>query len=160
MDAVACHLRVYEDNLFSSLISSVEKLSDKLFQEFQQFKEGMFYSPPVWTHLYGPMLMTVSIGSRKRIWKVHTVGYPVVLAGRPQRGQEELGWKTYLDPRDMGTWTVRKTVPNGGSSRKAATPISSGWFPRHSGRAEFTPDPIEILIHFFKKQALLDVVGF
>lgn len=111
-------------------------------------------------HLYGPMLMTVSIGSRKRIWKVHTVGYPVVLAGRPQRGQEELGWKTYLDPRDMGTWTVRKTVPNGGSSRKAATPISSGWFPRHSGRAEFTPDPIEILIHFFKKQALLDVVGF
>lgn len=31
-------------------LSSVEKLSDKLSQEFQQFKEDMFYSPPLQTH--------------------------------------------------------------------------------------------------------------
>lgn len=55
----------------------------------------------------------------------------------------KLGWKTCLDPRDLTERIVRKTVPNGGSSRKDTTPISSGWFPRQNGRAEFTPDPIE-----------------
>lgn len=36
-----------------------------------------------------------------------------------------------------------KTITNGGSSRKVASPLSSGQFSRQSGRADRTPDPME-----------------
>ena len=36
-----------------------------------------------------------------------------------------------------------KTITKGGSSRKIAAPVSSGKFPRQSGRADLTPDPME-----------------
>ncbi|GAB0204035.1 hypothetical protein GRJ2_002869100 [Grus japonensis] len=45
VDEVAGRLRQYEENLSSSLVSAVEKLS----WEFQQFREDMSYSPPVRT---------------------------------------------------------------------------------------------------------------
>lgn len=50
VDAVACNLWEFEDTLSTSLISTVEELSDKLSKEFQQFKEDMFYCPPLQSH--------------------------------------------------------------------------------------------------------------
>ncbi|KAK4806862.1 hypothetical protein QYF61_012583 [Mycteria americana] len=44
VDEAASNLREYEENIFSSLVSAVEKLS----REFQWFKEDISYSPPVW----------------------------------------------------------------------------------------------------------------
>lgn len=37
----------------------------------------------------------------------------------------------------------KEKIPIGGSSTKATTTVSRGWFPRQSGRAEFTHDPME-----------------
>ncbi|GAB0209180.1 hypothetical protein GRJ2_003383700 [Grus japonensis] len=47
VDEVAGRLRQYEENLSSSLISAVEKLS----REVWQLKEDISYSPPVQTHI-------------------------------------------------------------------------------------------------------------
>ncbi|PKU33627.1 hypothetical protein llap_16070 [Limosa lapponica baueri] len=44
VDGVAGRLQRYSENLSSSLISAVEKLSWK----FQQLEENMSYSPPIW----------------------------------------------------------------------------------------------------------------
>ena len=37
-----------------------------------------------------------------------------------------------------------KTITNGDSSRKTTAPVSSGQFPRQSGRADLTSDPREV----------------
>ncbi|GAB0209499.1 hypothetical protein GRJ2_003415600 [Grus japonensis] len=47
VDEVAGQLQQYEESLSSSLVLAVEKLS----REFQQFREDMSYSPPVWTSI-------------------------------------------------------------------------------------------------------------
>lgn len=50
VDELAGHLQQYENNLSSSLGACVWTV-EKLFQEFQEFKEDMSYSPPVQSNI-------------------------------------------------------------------------------------------------------------
>ena len=47
MDEVAVRLRQYEESLSSSLVSAVNKLSQKV----QRLEQSMSYSPPVWASI-------------------------------------------------------------------------------------------------------------
>lgn len=40
---------------------------------------------------------------------MYTTRYTVVLPEGPQRRHEEMGWKVYLDSRDIGTWVAKKS---------------------------------------------------
>ncbi|KAK4818601.1 hypothetical protein QYF61_015463 [Mycteria americana] len=131
VDDVVSNLREYEESIYSSLVSAVEK-------QFQRFKEDMSYSPPVWT-------------------SVSAIRSQCFLLERGHTGYTPRGtlWSYLRDHReDMRKWDGKptstlearvcelqgKTITKEGSSRKIAAPVSSGQFPRQSKRADLTPD--------------------
>ncbi|GAB0206493.1 ubiquitin carboxyl-terminal hydrolase 4 [Grus japonensis] len=137
VDEVTGRLQQYVGSLSSSLISAVEKLSQKLQQ-----LENLSYSLPVQTSI-------------SAIRSKHSSAQE-----RGDRGNTPQGtlWFYLCDHRqDMRKWdgkptsTLRarvselqgKTVAKGDSSRKNAAPVSSGQFPRPSGRPTHTYDPPE-----------------
>ncbi|GAB0210098.1 hypothetical protein GRJ2_003475600 [Grus japonensis] len=121
VDEVAGRLWQYEDSLSSSLILAVEKLSWKI----QEFEENMSYSPPVQTSISAV---------RGKCFSAQERGY---------RGYTPQGtlWFYLCDHgEDMRKWDGKptlilqarvhelqgKTITKGDSSRKDATPVSSG----------------------------------
>ena len=137
MDEMAGQLRQYKESLSSSLwacVSAVEKLS----QEFQKFKEDMSSSPPVWSSISA--IRSEHSSAQEREYRRYT-----------PRGTL---WFYLRDHReDMRKWDGKPTstlhelqakiTTEGDSSRKNATPVSSGQFPRQSRRADLISDPLE-----------------
>lgn len=146
---MAHQLQQYEEkslflpmNLYLGCRKPVQKW-EKLFQGFQQQKEGRSYSLPVQTSIS-------AINSERSF--AQEGGY------RGCTPQETL-WFYLWDHKEgmrkwdgkstltLGTWVrglQRKAITNGGSSRKIATPVCSGQLPSQSGRVGLTSDPMEI----------------
>lgn len=51
VDVMVCQLQEYKDSTPSSVISTMEKMPNKLTWKFHQLREAMSYSPPVWAHI-------------------------------------------------------------------------------------------------------------
>ncbi|KAK4816511.1 hypothetical protein QYF61_017611 [Mycteria americana] len=143
VDELAGQIWQYEECLSSSLWACTSKLphmlAEKLSQEFQQFREDMFCSLPVWRSISA---------TRNKHSSAQEGGY----SGYTPRGTL---WFYLRDHgEDMKKWDGKststlearvrelqgKTITQGGSSRKIAVPVSSGQFPRQSRRAGLTPD--------------------
>lgn len=81
------------------------------------------------------------------------MGYPVVLPVGPQRGHEEVEWKTYLNPRGTGRGIAgkkqsQKRVLTGKLLLQATVGSFSG---RMEGLILLPILQKKILIHFYKK---------
>jgi len=138
VDEMAVRLWPYEENLFSSLISTVEKSSQKV----QQIKENMSYSPPAQASVSATRSKCVSAQER---------GY------RGYTPRVSLWFYLHDYGEDMSKWDGKptsalevqvhelqgKAITKGDSVRKNATPVSSGQFPTQSRKLDLTSDPLE-----------------
>ncbi|GAB0203200.1 ubiquitin carboxyl-terminal hydrolase 4 [Grus japonensis] len=138
VDEVAGRLRQYEENLSSSLISAVEKLS----QEVRQLKEDIPYSPPVQTRIAA--VRSKRFSAPERGYRAYTPRGILWFYLR-DHGEDMRKW----DGKPTSTLRARvhelqgKTAVKRDSSRKNAAPVSTGQPPRPSGRPDHTYDPLE-----------------
>jgi len=138
VDEVAVRLHQYEESLSSSLVSAVNKLSQKV----QRLEQSMSYSPPVQA--------SVSAIRGKR--------FPA--QEREYRGYTPRGtlWFYLRDHReDMTKWDGKptsslearvrelrgKTITKEDSLRKNATPVSSSQLSRPGRQFDFDSNPLE-----------------
>jgi len=147
VDEVAVRLRQYEESLSSSLVSAVNKLSQKV----QQLEESMSYSPPVRT--------SVSAIRGKRS-SAQERGY----RGYTPRGT--LWFYLHDHGEDMRKWDGKptsslearvrelrgKTITKGDSARKNAAPVSSSQLSRPGGWFDLDSDPLEGTSQSFLQQ--------
>ncbi|GAB0209789.1 hypothetical protein GRJ2_003444600 [Grus japonensis] len=138
VDEVAGRLRQYEESLSSSLVSAVEKLS----WDFQQFREDMSYSPPVWTSISA--IRSKCSSAQERRYRGYTPRCALWFYLR-DLGEDMRKW----DGKNASTLEAQvrelqgKTITKGDSSRKNTAPVSSEQSPRASGRPHRTYDPLE-----------------
>ncbi|KAK4806132.1 hypothetical protein QYF61_001055 [Mycteria americana] len=124
-----------EESISSSHVSAVEKLSRKV----QQLKEDRSCSPPVWTSISA--IRSQHYSAQQRGYRGYTPRGTLWFY-LPDHGED----MRKRDGKPTSTLEARvrelqgKTIPQGGSSRKIAAPVSSGQFPRQSKRADLTPD--------------------
>ncbi|PKU43546.1 hypothetical protein llap_6150 [Limosa lapponica baueri] len=137
VNEVAAQLRQYEESISSPLVSAVKKLSGKVILE-----ENMSFSPPVEASISAVRSRCFSTQERE-----HREDTP--------RGTL---WFCLRDHRkDMRKWDGQPTsilqawvqelqgrpTTKRDLSRKSATPVSSGQFPRQSRRPDLTSNPLE-----------------
>ncbi|GAB0208596.1 hypothetical protein GRJ2_003325300 [Grus japonensis] len=138
VDEVAGRLRQYEESLSSSLISAVEKLS----REFQQLREDMSYSPPVRTSVSA--IQSKHFSPQERGYRGYTPRGTLWFY-LCDHGEDMRKWDG--KPTSMLQARVHelqsKTATKGNPSRKNVAPVSSGQFPRPSGRPTHMYDPLE-----------------
>ncbi|KAK4821934.1 hypothetical protein QYF61_004938 [Mycteria americana] len=107
--------------------------------EFQQLKEGMSYSPPVWTSISA--VKSKHPSAQERGHRGYTPWGTLWFYLR-DHGEDMRKW----DGKSTSTLEARarelqgKTITKGGSSRKIAAPVSSEQFLRQSRRADLTSD--------------------
>ncbi|GAB0208487.1 hypothetical protein GRJ2_003314400 [Grus japonensis] len=138
VDEVAGRLRQYEESLSSSLVSAVEKLS----REVQQLREDMSYSPPVRTSVSA--IQSKHFSPQERGYGAYTPRGTLWFY-LCDHGEDMRKWDG--KPTSMLQARVHelqsKTATKGNSSRKNVAPVSSGQFPRPSGRPTHMYDPLE-----------------
>ncbi|KAK4815719.1 hypothetical protein QYF61_006757 [Mycteria americana] len=135
VDEADSQLREYEESISSSLVSAVEKLSQKV----QQLEEDRSYFPPVQTSISA--IRSQRSSAQERGYGGYT---PRGTLGFYLHDHREVMRKWDVKPTstlEVWVWELQgETVTKGGSSRKIAAPVSSGRFPRQSKRADLTPD--------------------
>ena len=138
-------LRGYETNLSSSLVSAVEKLS----QEVQQLKEDMPCSPPRQSGVAAvrnrrPLAQRRGYTPRATLWFYLR-----------DHGEDTMRWEG--KPTSALEARVRelrgRRVSQGGSSRRAAAPVSGEQVPRQRRRSAdlFLSVTEGLLLHIYRK---------
>ena len=138
---MAGQLQQYEGSLSSSLWACILAVK-KLPLEFQQFREGKSYSPPVQACISAIRSKCSSAQERgyRRYIPLGTLWFYLCDYGEDMRK-----W----DGKPTSTLEARvcelqgKTITKGDSSWKNATPVSNRQLPRQSRRADITSDPLE-----------------
>lgn len=133
-------LQKYKGSLPSSLLACMS-VAKKLSQEFQQFEEDTSYSPSLWDF---------------NNLRVRTIGYPVVLLACPQRGREEVWWKTCIVPRDMDMWIAKKNSHKKILPGKMPHQVPAG---RKKRRADLNSDPLEESSDSFSKKWVTNTIA-
>ncbi|KAK4811163.1 hypothetical protein QYF61_019794 [Mycteria americana] len=113
--------------------------TEKMSWEVQQLEEDRSYSPPVQTSISA--IRSQRSSAQERGYRGYTpwgtLWFYLCDHGEDMRKWDGKATSTLL------AWVHElqgKMIPKGGSSRKIAAPVSSGQFPRQSGRADLTPD--------------------
>ncbi|KAK4829835.1 hypothetical protein QYF61_006845 [Mycteria americana] len=135
VDDLAGQRQEYKENLSSSLVSAVEKLS----WEVQQLKEDRSYSPRVRTSNSAIRIKYSS--AQERGYRGYTPPGTLWFYLR-DHGKDMRKW----DGKPTSTLEARvhelqgQTITQGGSSRKTVAPVSTEQFHRQSRRADLTSD--------------------
>jgi len=138
VDEVAVRLHQYEESLSSSLVSAVNKLSQKV----QQFKEDMSYSPPV------RACISAIRGKRFSAQETEYRGYAprgTLWFYLRDQGEDMRKW----DGKPTSSLEARvrelrgKTITKGDSVRKNAAPVSSSQLSRPGWQFDLDSYPLE-----------------